>query len=155
MLFRPTKKRNNALFLHQDIIFICFRNESIQWWWYTCGLYDRENPSIWGSSQLIEREAQMRIDSIELRIVNFLSLKHKKTKLISFSWLWSRRWLKVFWFGCRTEINCVSYWVTRTGKPLFEMCCFNMGITQIALETSENDLFLTLGSGLPVPKTKI
>ena len=57
MLFRPTKIRNNALIVHQNIIFICFRNESIQWWWYTCGLYDRENPSIWGSSQLIERGA--------------------------------------------------------------------------------------------------
>ena len=44
-----------------------------------------------------EREAQMRIDSIELRIVNFLSLKHKETKFISLSWLWWRRWLKVFW----------------------------------------------------------
>ena len=32
--------------------------------------------------------------------------------------------------GCRTEINCVSYWVTRTVKPFFEMCCFNVGIAR-------------------------
>ena len=56
-----------------------------------------------------------------------------------------------------SQINCVSYWVywvTRSGKLLLEMCCFNMGITQIVLETSENDLFLTLGSGASSARNK-
>ena len=153
MLFRPTKIRNNALIVHQNIIFICFCNESIQWWWYTCGLYDRENPSIWGSSQLIERGHKCGLTALSWEL--------------STSFPWNTKRPNSFlspdcghdagsrYSGCRTEINCVSYWVTRTGKPLFKKCCFNMGITQIALETSENDLFLTLGSGLPVPKTKI